>query len=560
MAVKMNFFSSVRSKNYLTAPIVWVMVLVGFLFFFRLGERPFRNPDEGRYAEIAREMVSSADWVKPTLFGLGYLRKPPFFYWLVAGSFQLLGESEFSARAVPAFFGLLGVFLTYWFGCRFFDRERALYAALILGTNFWYVQVARYLVIDAVYSFFLTAALFLFYAAVQSTENKNFFIFMFFGSLACAFLTKGPSALAIVGFPTLIYLVWQKRWKVLMGFSWWVGAGLFFLAVLPWFFLMATRDTEFLRFFFLHEHVQRFVSSDFEHQEGWFYYWILFPLLFAPWSFYRQTWVTSEKKEVRCFLWLTFLVIIVFFSMSRSKLPTYIMPCFPIAALLAADSWKCWMEAKAIHLSDFLPVIVMAFAGTAVIIGAPIFLQTHPGKYPAGLASDLRFLGAVLLAGSVFSARSLKRGQPQRFFFSLIFLMSALALCVPRVMETMNPAYSTRSFADKLRSHGNGSEPIFIYDHPGPFYDFIFYLKRPVKLVGLEGEFVHFRHDSNAKEVSISREEFFSRLKEKKPLVAIMRKSDFLEMNEALRAGVHILKEDNRKVLIQSGPAAEVVI
>ncbi len=554
MNAKTNFSSNAPSKFSL-APLLGVLALVGFLFFFRLGERPLRNPDEGRYAEIAREMVASGDWVKPTVFGLGYLRKPPLFYWLTAGSFRLLGENEFSARAVPALFGLLGILLVYWFGNLFFNRETALYAALILGTNFWYVQVARYLVIDAVYSFFLTAALFTFYAAMQPIVKKNIFPILFFASLACAFLTKGPSALVIVGFPALGYIVWQKRWKILIEASWWAGMGLFFLMVLPWFIWMQQREPGFFNFFFMHEHVQRFIAKSFEHQEPWFYYLVILPLLFVPWSLYPRTWVTGQKGDARRFLCMAIFTLVVFFSVSRSKLPTYILPCFPLMALLAADSWKRWTDSKpTVKGNDFLPIIFICLAASALIVGVPVILKTHAEKYPAGLVSDLQLLGGVCLVGSVVSIKSLKRGQPRRFFFSLIFMMAALSFCVGHVMETMNPAYSSKNFADELRFRLNEKDEIFIFDHPGPFYDFEFYLKRPVRLVGLEGELIYSRQDPKAKEISISREEFFFRLEQKKPMVVLMRKSDFFEMDGALRVGLDILKQDKRKVLFRSGP------
>ena len=530
-----------------------MLAVVGFLLFFRLGERPLSSPDEGRYAEIAHEMASSGDWVKPTVFGLGYLRKPPFFYWLTAGSFRLFGESEFSARAVPAFFGLLSVLLVYWFGCRYFDRARALAAALMLGTNFWFVQTARYLVLDAVYSFFLTAALFLFYAGIKSEDKKKTFPILFFVCLGCAFLTKGPSALVIVGLPAAIYLVLKKRWKALSDASWWMGLGLFFLIVLPWFILMARREPGFLNFFFLHEHVQRFIAPDFEHQEPWYYYLVMLPLLFFPWSLYRRSWTGEEPNDARRFLWLAVSVIVAFFSLSRSKLPTYILPCFPLMALAAADSWKRWIDSKSVgKIADFVPVIFLCFVSLALIIGGPIFLRMNAEKYPKELAGDLQLLGGVVLAGSVLLARSLKRGQANRFFLSWVCLMAVISLVIPRIMETMNPNYTSKDFAEKLSPQLKADEEVFVFDHPGPFYDFAFYLKHPVKLVGLEGELAHFRQDEKAAHISVSREEFFSRIRDKKPLVAVMRRSDYIEMDTALRAGVHILYQNQRKVLIRS--------
>ena len=107
--------SSKNSFDSFVVPLGAVFLLAVFLFFFRLGDRPFRNPDEGRYADIAQEMVAGRDWIKPTVFGIAYLRKPPLFYWLVAGSFKVFGQSEWAARAVPALFGVLSVLIVFLF-------------------------------------------------------------------------------------------------------------------------------------------------------------------------------------------------------------------------------------------------------------------------------------------------------------------------------------------------------------------------------------------------------------------------------------------------------------
>ena len=190
--------------------IAAIFLLAGLLFFFRLGDRPLRNPDEGRYAELSREMLQSGDWVKPTLFGLGYLRKPPLFYWLVAASFKGFGVNEWSARAVPAWFGMAGVALVYFFTRRFLGSKSALWASLILASNIAFVQIGRYLVIDAVFSFFLTGSLFLFYAALRSRRRSTLF-FLFYVFLGLAFLAKGLAAVVIAAFSISAYLLWTRH-------------------------------------------------------------------------------------------------------------------------------------------------------------------------------------------------------------------------------------------------------------------------------------------------------------------------------------------------------------
>ncbi len=545
MNAKTNTSSSVRPDR----AVFIALALAAFLLFFRLGDRPLRNPDEGRYAEIAREMSVSGDWVKPTVFGIGYLRKPPLLYWLNAASFRAFGENEWAARAVPAVFGWFTVLLVYGFTARFFDRSRALYASLILATNLWFVQASRYLVIDPVFSFFVTASVLSFYAAVKC-EKDRVLPFAFFASLGLAFLAKGPSALVLVAAPAGVFL-FQKK-KVFLSAPWWGGRALFFAIVLPWFFLMARRVPGFFDFFFMHEHVRRYTASAFEHQEPWYYYFVMFPLLLLPWSFYPRTWFGDRSNELRRYLWLVIGVVVLFFSVSRSKLPTYILPAFPLIAILAADSWKRWTEEKTpAPLTDLAPALVVCAAGLGLIIGAPAFLHSHAERYPEALQGTLQLLGGVLTAGGVLAARSLKHGRRERFFFSFVLLMAAVSLCVPRLMEVMNPVYSTKAFAEKLKAHPR-EEEVFVYDHPGPFYDFPFYLGRPVKLVGMEGELEHFRQDENAPLFSVTRDAFFSRVRDGRPLAAMMRRSDFNDLDPALRGKLEILDQDRRKVLVRT--------
>ena len=489
MSGKTNSFSEKPEALALAA----IALLAALLFFFRLGDRPFRNPDEGRYADVAREMAQSGDWVKPTVFGLGYLRKPPLFYWLTAGSFKLFGESEAAARAVPAFFGWLGVLAVYFFGRRFWDATAARTAALLLATNVWYVQVGRYLVIDAVFSFFLTASLFLFYAALRSPARKAVWSCLFCLFLGLAFLAKGPAAPAIAGLSVLVYLFWTRRWKEIAHPAFFAGVPVFFAVATPWFWAMARREPGFVGFFFWHEHVQRVMSPNFEHQEPWYYYFVVLPVLFLPWTLVTRPWRYARKpapqdKETDAlkFLSVSVGVVLLFYSLSRSKLPTYLLPCLPLLSLIAGSVWKRW------------------------------------------------------------------RGM---LFLPWLALLASASLALPFVMEKVNARYTTKDFAVELRPWLKPEDEVFIFDHPGPFYDFPFYLKRPVKLVGLVGELEYSRGDVKAREVSVSREDFYSRLGGPQRFYVLMRRSDFSEMDPAYRGKLHVLKEDGRKVLATYVPS-----
>ncbi len=479
-----------------------VGVLIGlslFLFFFRLGDRSFRNPDEGRYAEIAREMVLSGDWVEPRLYGIDYLRKPPLFYWLVGSSFKLFGFSEWAARAVPALFGCLGILATYFFTRHFFGARSAVFSGFFLVSNLWYLSVGRYLLMDMVFSFFVVGTLYLFFAgACEETGSKKagFFFLLAGASMALAFLTKGLAGVVLPVAGIFFYLLLTGQLRSCFSKSHLFGGMvLFSLIAFPWFVAVSLREKEFLSFFFLHEHFKRFLSKDFEHQAGWYFYLWILPAIFVPWVLFPGPVKKSfeflkrgSEDRPRFFLMVCALVVVLFYSFSRSKLPTYILPAVILLSILIADGWSRWR---------------------------------HP--------------------------------RAQALFGGIVAVFCVAALVVTAVMENVNENYTTKYFAEALKSRLKGSEQrIFIYDHPGAFYDFEFYLGRPVKLVGLEGEFELSRGNEEAAEASVTHEEFKKILSGPESVYCLMRKSDYLGWSPDERERVHVLKEDQRKVLVTS--------
>lgn len=477
-----------------------VVSLSSFLFFFKLGDRSFRNPDEGRYAAIAKEMVLRNDWVEPRLYGVDYLKKPILFYWLLALSFKIFGFSEFAARLVPALFGILGVCMTFFFAKRVFDANVAFCAALILTTNFWYLQVGRYLLIDMTFSFLVVAALYSFYLARIGDRRRKVYNLLFYVSVSLAFLTKGVIGIVIPGMAVVLTMITRRQLaKLLSHMNLAMGALIFALIVLPWFVLISLKEPEFIRVFFFHEHWARFVSSQFEHQERWYYYFLAVPVLLLPWTLFvvpliRSLSVFKDKaaRAPHVFLLGSALGLVIFFSLSKSKLPTYILPCIPLFSVFLGYAWA--------------------------------------------------------------------QSNAKKLFYTLITAMVLVSIPIAYLMEKFNADYTTKPFAEALQPRLSADDLVFVYDHPGPFYDFRFYLDHPVKLVGLEGEFRYLDDDLNArlakdeKESWISREEFYEMLRQGKKLYCLIRRSDFSEMDPEILKQTLIVSQDERKILFQTKP------
>ncbi len=313
-----------------------LLTLAGLgLFFFRLGAPGLMDPDEGRYAEIAREMLLLKDWLIPHLNLVPYLEKPPLLYWATALSFTAFGLKAWAARLPAALSALGGVYLAYGLGRALWGERQGFWGAMILATCSGYIIMARVLTLDMALSFFLTLALGLGYLALSRNREKLWpWAYL---ALALAVLVKGPVALVLAG------LIWGlgallRGWRtlgVLVRPGCWV---LLAVVVLPWFFYVAWRYPEFPRFFLWEHHVARYVDGALYHQEPWWYFGPVLLGFLAPWTFLTP-WALGLRSAAdfqdRLFLILWAGAVLVFYSLSRGKLPPYILPALlPLALLL----------------------------------------------------------------------------------------------------------------------------------------------------------------------------------------------------------------------------------
>lgn len=476
--------------------IFYLLLALGlFLFFFRLGDRPFRDPDEGRYAHIAWQMITSGDWLAPRIFGIDYLRKPPLFYWLIAGSFKLFGQGEWQARMVPALFGFAAVPAIYFFTLRFFGARSAAFAALFLLANPWHVNVSRFLVIDTVFSFFVVASFYLFFLALSAEkEKKTLYYSLFYAAVALAFLAKGVLAVVLPGLTVFVYGLSTRRfWKIVREMRLVLGAGIFLAIAAPWFVWMTQNKPGFWNVFFVREHLSRFAAKEFEHQEAWWFYFALMFAFFLPWLLVPgpvKTAARSSRDGAGKFLFVWTAATVVFLSLSKSKLATYLMPAIPPVCVLLGDAYARWTQGHPARLKAF--VLVMA-----------------------------------------------------------VLMVSVAPLAM--VMEAKNRDFTTKHFAETLKPRLSPGDEIYVYDHPGPFYDFSFYLDRPVRPVGLHGELEITRGDETAEEVAVAQGEFKALMNGGTHFYCLMRRSDWRDLPADLRARLGVLAEDNRKVLFESG-------
>jgi 4-amino-4-deoxy-L-arabinose transferase-like glycosyltransferase len=335
--------------------------LLAVLWLSDIGKRKLANPDEGRYSVLAMHMADSGDYVTPRLNGLKYFEKPPMQYWATAAAIKSFGKSEWSARLYTALAGLLTVLLVSFTAGRLFTREVGVFTGLALVACPYFMALAEIVTLDMGLTFWTTLTVCAFMLsqhnpASRPTPDREQLIWLYVAAIASAgaVLSKGLIGIVFPGVVLFLYCLFNFDWPRLLRINWWIAVPLFLLVVCPWFVLVAERNPEFMRFFFIHEHFQRFTTTQHRRVEAW---WFFLPILFVgvlAWAFllvpsmvsawHRESTSTlhpdgSHSPSSRPFRPLRFALIwsvfiIFFFSISGSKLPAYILPTFPFFAML----------------------------------------------------------------------------------------------------------------------------------------------------------------------------------------------------------------------------------
>ncbi|MDQ2818846.1 MAG: glycosyltransferase family 39 protein [Pseudomonadota bacterium] len=480
--------------------LLWSL-LIGFILvsLFVLGVRTLVPPDEGRYAEMAREMFASGDWITTRLNGIKYFEKPPLQTWMNALTFTVFGVGEWQARLWTGLCGMLGVLLTGYAGMRVYGRRVGLYAALVLGSSFYWIACSQINSLDMGLSGMMTVALCALLIAQRDNatpaEQRNWMLVCWAG-MALAVLSKGLIGLILPGGVLIFYTLAARDWRIWTRLHMGKGLLLFFAIAAPWFVLVGLKNPEQPHFFFIHEHFDRFLLKEHKREAAW---WIFIALLAAgcvPWfGVLLQSLAQSVKRTpgavreqfrpgILALVWLVF--IIAFFTKSSSKLPGYILPVYPAAALLIAH----YLE-TATQRSRTVNAALMVLLG-AVLLGTVPFMtrlakrggevvmyqQYQPWVLAAGIVAlaggilgviyarkDRRDLGVLALALAGFGATQLMLAG-----FEPIAIERAGVRLLPAMQAELTPRTTVYS--------------VGIYEQ-----SLTFYLQRPVVLVNYLDEF-----------------------------------------------------------------------
>lgn len=356
--------NSETARPNFPARIGWALLIVATLYvcyFSHLSAIGFVGPDEPRYAWIARDMAETGDWVTPRLYGEPWFEKPPLFYWGAAISFKLFGVSETAARLPSAISALLATLALAWLAWRLYGGETARWMLLLLPTTVGMIGFSHAAATDMPFSGMLTIAMVCAAVVLRlapseangtnppaknlSTPWAALFLFGFF--LGLAVLAKGPAGIILCGGAVFFWALFTKRWPDAFRLLHPAAIAAFCLTALPWYLLCASRNPDFFRVFIIEHNFKRYLTPEFQHiQPFWYFALVLLAELF-PWTAILlwtlivglyQLWKTRTiSPSTNFFLsWAAFCV--VFFSISQSKLPGYILPAVPAIGLILARS------------------------------------------------------------------------------------------------------------------------------------------------------------------------------------------------------------------------------
>lgn len=479
-----------------TRHLWWLLIAVTFIWFANLEYRTLIKPDEGRYAEIPREMVVSGDWVTPHLNDLKYFEKPPLQYWATATAYTVFGEHQWTSRLWTGLTGFAGILLVWFAGLRLFGREAASYAMLLLSSSLLYVLMGHINTLDMGVTFFLTlgiVGLLLGQSEYDISRQRNWMLLAWAG-LALAVLSKGLMGLILPGAALFIYCVAQRDFSVLKRMHWVAGLTVFLLITAPWFYLVMKANPEFFGKFFIYEHYTRFTTKELGRYQPWYYF---VPVLLAgmlPWTVLMidtmlRTWRGSSQFgnafNAERFLLIWALFIYVFFTVSGSKLPSYLLPMFPALALLMGKRIAemrprvlFWQIAPAIIAA--LALLVLAL-NVGKLADTPNQAELYP-HYTLWLAGA----ALVMLAGLLMGLALLWRWQKPAAVIVLALSALLSAQIALSGYNTIARERSAKHIAEAIRAEVKPEIPFYsvmTYEQTLPFY-----LKRTFTLVEYQDE------------------------------------------------------------------------
>ena len=508
----------------------WILLvlLCAPIVLYRLGGPALGDPDEGRNAEVAREMLVTGDFITPRINDARYLDKPPAYFWVVAASLRAIGVNELGARLPSALFALIGIALTAWFARRHWGPRTGWPAGAILALTPLYIVFARTVIFDMMLTVCMTLSVM---AAFEAMEGSRVAGPIAFAAAGLGTITKGPVALVV---PLLVAATWavlERRPGLLRRLRPGAGMAIYAAIVLPWLVLVSARNPGFLEYAIVGENLKRIATDTFETSRPFYFYpTVVLPGLF-PWILYagasaarrglrglragravpgaapRDPRARAERFAV---VWIG--VVYLFFSLVSSKRPSYMLPLAVPVALLAGGLWgrlfgrggavvggapddRSTDDVERAEARRDLTIGSVAVAVSCLLLAAALALAgpaglargIEEGKYDPLLTRDLLFglTAAGLVAVAFFALIARRARRPGLVFVSAALTIAVMVPMARAVMGYVGAARSSRTVSRFLAARLGPDDRVICFEEYRPGINF--YLKRPIYLVSGPG-------------------------------------------------------------------------
>jgi 4-amino-4-deoxy-L-arabinose transferase-like glycosyltransferase len=448
-----------------------------FLFFYGLGQFGLIGADEPRYAQVAREMLQRHDWITPTLGGQPWLEKPPLYYWQAMLAYSLFGVSDWAARIPSALDATLLVVAMYFFLRRFrrgFEVDGALITASCAGIIVYSRAASTDMPLAAAFTIGM-----LFWWAWRENGKKRY-LAAFYLCMALGMLAKGPIAPFLAVLVIVAYGFAAREFQAILKTLWVPGIMLFGALACPWYIAVQMRNPQFFHEFIVEHNLGRFSRNLYHHTEPFWYYlpvaalailpWVVFvftafaQIVIGWWGKLRATSIRHDASDLGVFACGWLILPILFFSLSESKLPGYILPAIPAAALLLTDYLKRHLEQPVSARTPPALIILHALLAMSPVVPALLIaylVMQH--RLPGGRPMTAALVIAIALAAGIAITLLRKNGLRTLRFVTLIPVVLAVAAVLKLGAEPLNEVLSARPVAQEISAMESHRLPLAVY-------------------------------------------------------------------------------------------------
>ncbi len=510
-----------------------------FLFSHGMGTRPLWEFDEAKHAEVAKEMLIRGDWITPTFNGIPFYNKPILHFWMVMVSFMLFGINEFSARLPSVILGVGGVILVYLWARRIYNsRTVGVLSSVILATSVEYIILSQNIIHDMSLAFFINLCLFLFHTAYREQRVTALSLLLFFVSLGCAVLSKGPLGAFLTTCIIGTFLLVSRKAGFLKNAHLLWGVLIFLLVALPWYVSMIEKNPGYFKTFLIEGHLNRFFSSRVVHQEPFYYYLKVLMIGFFPWIAFMPAALVHhvrhylhERSADSLFLLSAVIVPLVFFSMSHSKLPTYIFPVFPGLAMLAGSFWTNCINGRHRQRGEKHCVNSCVALSSALFAGLVAVFIIISKRYPVYLTSGLPLIVLLMASALLIAFAALKKKLLFAYTVISAVMLISFVYSTQFVLPKITPFKSPKEFSRRVKTVTPPGSPVMFY--PRLREPVLFYSDRPGMVVRTVG----------------AMEEYFSSAEK---VFCVMSMKDYEKLKGRLTMQTYVIDQEGYVVLISN--------